>query len=363
MRRSNAQQYLIAPALDVSAEQDIALRIDEAQDRLEVNVLLVEPNDQLREALAVQLAAEGYQVICAATAHRAFELLAGQSFDLFIGKEEKPPRSQELILEFKRRWPHLPFILLIEPAHLHLAQQALHNGADDLFILSQPLEELGEVVERNLTQEALARRRTKRYRTMLQASGEAVLDAMLTALALRDVETEEHSLRVTAYTIELAERMAVPKTEMYHIERGALLHDIGKIGIPDQILLKPTKLTSEERLRMQTHSIIGYNMCARIESLRGAARIVLHHHEAWDGNGYPHGLRGEAIPLGSRIFAIADALDAMTSNRPYRSACSLASALEEIERCSGSQFDPDIVKIALSVPLARWEQLRHIAST
>jgi putative nucleotidyltransferase with HDIG domain len=363
MRRSNAQQYLIAPALDVSAEQDIALRIDEAQDRLEVNVLLVEPNDQLREALAVQLAAEGYLVICAATAHRAFELLAGQSFDLFIGKEETPPRSHELILEFKRRWPHLPFILLIEPAHLHLAQQALHNGADDLFILSQPLEELGEVVERNLTQEALARRRTKRYRTMLQASGEAVLDAMLTALALRDVETEEHSLRVTAYTIELAERMAVPKTEMYHIERGALLHDIGKIGIPDQILLKPTKLTSEERLRMQTHSIIGYNMCARIESLRGAARIVLHHHEAWDGNGYPHGLRGEAIPLGSRIFAIADALDAMTSNRPYRSACSLASALEEIERCSGSQFDPDIVKIALSVPLARWEQLRHIAST
>ncbi|CEK17176.1 uncharacterized domain HDIG-containing protein [Chthonomonas calidirosea] len=363
MRHSNAQRFLIAPAFDTSSTQDLALRVDEACSSLEVNVLLLEPNDQLREALAVQLAAEGYQVICAATAHRAFELLAGQSFDLFIGKEETPPRSHELILELKKRWPHLPFILLVERAHLHVAQQALRHGADDLFILSQPLEELGEVVERNLSQEALTRRRTKRYRTMLQASGEAVLDAMLTALALRDVETEEHSLRVTAYTIEIAERMAVSKAEMYHIERGALLHDIGKIGIPDQILLKPTKLTSEERRKMQAHSIIGYNMCARIESLRGAARIVLHHHEAWDGSGYPHGLRGEAIPIGSRIFAIADALDAMTSNRPYRRACSLSNALEEIERCSGSQFDPNIVKVALSVPLGRWEQLRHVAST
>lgn len=364
MWRSSAQKLFAPLDKETSTEETLLLVDQEGQGRLEVRILIVEPSDPLREALAVQLAMEGYQALCAPTAQRAFHMLGAQSFDLVMWNLWQFAEGWgELLREFRGHWPHLPLVCLAHQATLSLVQQALQLGADDFYVCSQPLEEIGQVVERNLSQEALVRRRASRYRNILHASGEAVLDAMLTALALRDIETEGHSLRVTAYTIEMAERMGLDKAEMYHIERGALLHDIGKIGIPDQILLKPGRLTPVERAKMQLHTLIGYNMCARIESLRGTARIVLHHHEAWDGTGYPHGLCKEAIPLGSRIFAIADALDAITSNRPYRPARSLQEAITEIERCAGTQFDPSMVKIALEVPLARWEQLRRFTLT
>jgi HD-GYP domain-containing protein (c-di-GMP phosphodiesterase class II) len=159
----------------------------------------------------------------------------------------------------------------------------------------------------------------------------------------------------------MANRLKLAPDELQAIELGALLHDIGKIGVPDSILYKPGPLTPEEWEIMKQHPVIGYRMCMKIDALRPAAPIVLHHHERWDGQGYPYGLAGEAIPLGARIFAIADTLDAMTSDRPYRKALSFAQAREEIIRCAGQQFDPEMVKLFLEIPEEELRMIREIS--
>jgi putative nucleotidyltransferase with HDIG domain len=143
------------------------------------------------------------------------------------------------------------------------------------------------------------------------------------------------------------------------IARGAFLHDIGKIATPDRILLKPGKLDADEIVIMRQHCARGYEMVRKIPFLREASDIVYAHQETFDGTGYPRGLRGDAIPLGARIFAIADTLDAMTSDRPYRKALSFAQARAEIARCSGTQFDPCIVQVFLGMPETLWADLRR----
>src|SRR5205814_1731753 len=139
-------------------------------------------------------------------------------------------------------------------------------------------------------------------------------------LDAREHETSDHSQRVVRYTVAIARRMSIPEDQIEHIGRGALLHDIGKIGVPDSILLKPGPLTNAEWTEMRKHPEVGYRILESIDFLRPAAEIVLAHQERWDGNGYPRGLTGESLPLGARIFMIADTLDAMTSDRPYRRA-------------------------------------------
>lgn len=184
----------------------------------------------------------------------------------------------------------------------------------------------------------------------LTDSYESTLQALTKALDTRDEETEEHSQRVKQYTLLIARQLNIPAAEVEDMSRGALLHDIGKIGVPDAILLKPGRLTESERSLMRKHPEIGYRMIAHIPFLARPAQIVLHHHEMYDGSGYPAGLSGSSIPLGARIFAVADTFDAMTSDRPYRRALPIEVALAEIKRCSGSQFDPQVVAAMLQVP-------------
>ncbi|MCL5961075.1 MAG: HD-GYP domain-containing protein [Chloroflexi bacterium] len=181
----------------------------------------------------------------------------------------------------------------------------------------------------------------------LEKSYDDTLDALCASLDLRDRETEGHSRRVSQLTVALAKEMGVPQEELKAIEYGALLHDIGKIGISDTILLKPGSLSDDEWLQMRRHSYLGYKMLSRIQFLSGAADMVHAHHERNDGKGYPSGLAGEAIPLGARIFTVVDTYDAMTSDRPYRKALSHEEALEEIRRNSGTQFDPKVVEVFL----------------
>jgi putative nucleotidyltransferase with HDIG domain len=178
------------------------------------------------------------------------------------------------------------------------------------------------------------------------------------ALDLRDEETEGHSKRVTAYTIALAQAIGLESEELRTIARGAFLHDIGKIATPDSILLKPGRLSEEEMTIMKQHCERGYEMVRKIPFLRDAAEIVYAHQERFDGTGYPRGLRGEEIPLGARIFAIADSLDAMTSDRPYRKGTTFAQATEEIVHCAGTQFDPQIVAVFLAMSAETWSGLR-----
>jgi putative nucleotidyltransferase with HDIG domain len=211
----------------------------------------------------------------------------------------------------------------------------------------------------------------KRNRELQQANHEVVqmadelrrtydgtLEALVSALDARDRETKGHSLRVARYMMEIAYHLGVPPgtEDWVNMQRGGLLHDIGKIGVSDSILHKPGPLTDEEWVDMRRHPQIGYDMIHEIGFLSGAATIVLAHHERFDGKGYPRGLAGEEIPLGARIFVLADTFDAMTSDRPYRRALPPEVAREEIIRCSGTQFDPRCVQAFLLA----WDQILKI---
>ena len=328
-----------------------------------IQILVVDDDDLVRDTFAAMLESDGYDVCCANGAGEALRLLKQTVFDIMLCDIFMPEQNGlELLPLVQAAYPNMPIVLITGYGNVEMARNALHSGASDF--VTKPLQpgELPIIIERNLTRQAVQRKNAQQYRQALITSNETVLDALMTALNTRDTETEGHSERVTAYTIEIADRMNLSESELYHIERGALLHDIGKIGVPDHILLKPGKLTPEEWTEMRKHPVIGYEMCAKIDLLKATSKIVLHHHEAWDGSGYPHGLQGEAIPLGSRIFAVADTLDAMTSDRPYRPAMPFAAARQEIEKFSGRQFDPQIVEIFLSVPETRWQHVLSQAS-
>ena len=205
--------------------------------------------------------------------------------------------------------------------------------------------------------EELVDQRTKGLQVALnqiESTYHETLNALGGVLDLRNNETAGHSQRVTRYSLEIARAMGCVEEELRQIAHAAFLHDIGKIGIPDAILLKPGNLTPEETAVMRQHVRIGHDIVKRISFLADAAEIVLTHQEFYDGTGYPQGLAGEAIPMGSRIFSVADALDAMTSDRPYRKALSFQTAREEIARWSGRQFDPDVVQTFLSIPEQVW---------
>ena len=190
----------------------------------------------------------------------------------------------------------------------------------------------------------------------------ATLTALHDLIFARDPGTGAHSERVRRYALAVARTHGLTEAETRDIEHGVVLHDIGKIGIPDSILLKPGPLTPDEWKVMRTHPEVGRRLVEHIPFLAGAVPIVYHHHERWDGSGYPEGLRGERIPLGARIFAVADALDAMTFDRPYSRAVSFEAAREEIGRCAGTHFDPAVVSTFLSIPLHVFEALRRRAS-
>lgn len=192
----------------------------------------------------------------------------------------------------------------------------------------------------------------------LQNSYDLTLDALSAALDLRDRETEGHSRRVVEYTARLAEQIGLDKERIKSVRRGALIHDIGKIGVPDAVLHKPGSLNDEERKIINLHPQAGYNMLADIPYLREEIQIVICHQEKWDGTGYPFGLRGEEISIGARLFAIADTFDALTSDRPYRQGRSYEEARKVIEEESDKQFDPKAVEAFLAIPAEEWMQIR-----
>jgi len=175
-------------------------------------------------------------------------------------------------------------------------------------------------------------------------------------------DTLGHSQLVAQYSLVLARALGIEdKMFLVDLERGALLHDIGKIGIPESILRKPGALTDMERKIVQEHPLLGYELIMDYDFLRKAANVVLYHHERYDGQGYPYGLAGEDIPLEARIFSVADTLDAITSDRPYRSGQSLFVACEEIEKGKGSQFDPQVVEAFFSVKEEVWLEIKYTA--
>jgi putative nucleotidyltransferase with HDIG domain len=340
-------------------------------------VLVVDDEESVRSVVATLLEHSGYTVTLAEGADDALtRLQQDPDYDLVISDIIMPGTDGLTLLDnIGADHPSIPVVMVSALNDIHVVTNAFRRGAIDYLLKPFERKELESVVLRAIDHgrlrkqnaiyrqnlESIASARTGRLRSTMQdleRSYDITLEAMGDALDLRDQETEGHSKRVTAYTIALAKAMGLDSDEVRIISRGAFLHDIGKIATPDRILLKPGRLDEEEMAIMRTHCERGYQMVRKIPFLRDAAEIVYAHQEQYDGTGYPRGLQGEQIPLGARIFAIADTLDAMTSDRPYRRGTTFSAAEKEIVRCSGRQFDPSIVDVFLTMPPGTWPELR-----
>jgi response regulator RpfG family c-di-GMP phosphodiesterase len=210
--------------------------------------------------------------------------------------------------------------------------------------------------------EEMVGHRTAQLDGALRSLGDAyrtTLKALTAALETRDQETHGHSERVVNFSLRLGQELGLDEEQLTSLEFGSLLHDIGKIGVPDAILRKPAALTDDEWVRMREHPLHGQKILCDIEFLEGASRVVAQHHEKWDGSGYPLGLRGEEIDPNARIFAVADAFDAITSDRVYRRGRSYDEALAELEAFSGRQFDPNTVAAFRRIPRGEWDEIRR----
>src|ERR1700684_2874557 len=283
--------------------------------------------------------------------------------------------SNGLIERLRQVQPDAPLVLVTPGRDEDRALAAVRQGAYDYLLKPFEKEQLLVTVKRAVDYRRLVQQNAMYRQDLeqmvsartgmlnqaiadLERSYDITLEALGDALDLKDAETDGHSKRVTAYTIALARGLGIPAQQIHVIARGAFLHDIGKMAIPDAILLKPSKLQLDEQKVMREHCARGYQMLRKIPFLQEAAEIVYSHQEHFDGSGYPRKLRGEEIPLGARIFAIADTLDAITSDRPYRKAATFSAARLEIKRCAGTQFDPKVVEVYLSLPDQLWEGLR-----
>jgi cyclic di-GMP phosphodiesterase len=335
-------------------------------------VLAVDDEPAASKLLSVILAPPAFQCSTAASSEEALVALQGERFDAVISDLRMPGLSgMELLAEVRRHYPHMAFLVTTGVDDVDVGVQAMRSGADDYLV--KPLRECTVLAslenalhKRHLEQEVehyrqhleeIVAERTAQLQSALQQierSYEDTLQALGAAIDLRDNETAGHSQRVCRYTLEIARAMGWPDNQLVNLARGAYLHDIGKLGVPDGILLKPGPLTPDERGLMQQHSQIGFDLLKDIPFLADTAEIVLMHHERFDGGGYPRGLKGEEILLSARIFAVADALDAITSDRPYRRAASFVVGRETIRRLSGSQFDPQVVSAFLSIPEETW---------
>jgi putative nucleotidyltransferase with HDIG domain len=204
--------------------------------------------------------------------------------------------------------------------------------------------------------ETFKRERERRHE--LRRSYMATVRALCNAVEARDAYTGKHAERVAAYGMEIARVLDAPFSDDPEVEFGFLLHDVGKVAVPDSILWKPEPLTPEERSLMERHPVVGWEILREIDFLGEAKLVVRHHHERWDGAGYPDGLAGEMIPLAARVFAVADVLDALTTIRPYRPPSPLDEARGMIQEAAGSQFDPEVVDAFMEIPAARLDGIR-----
>jgi len=341
-----------------------------------VRALLVDDEVAICSLLSDKLSREGFECHCASSGEEALKSLAEGSYDLVISDLRMPGISGlELLEEVRCKYPRCAFLMATGVDDVQTGVEAMKKGAGDYLLKPFQLEEIISRVKQVLDKkrlelevenyrhhlEEMVEQRTRQLQAAMkriELTYDETLEALGAALDLRDDETAGHSRRVTRYSLEIAKTMGCTAEQMKHISRGAYLHDIGKIGIPDSILLKGAKLTAEETALMQKHVRVGYELVSRIAFLAPAAAIVLTHHERYDGTGYPQGLREEEIPLGARIFVVADTLDAMTSDRPYRQALPFSAAQAEIIRESGRQFDPEIVRVFLSISEKVWEDIR-----
>lgn len=339
-------------------------------------VLITDDERDIRELLGDFLEDKGLQYFLAENAFDALAIFKDNpDIDILMSDIRMPGRSGlDLLGDIKQINEDVVVIMISAVKDIESAISAMSKGAYDYVSKPFKLAEVGIIVDkaidkRKLTlenreyQRELEKKVAERTDELKNALDELdktylmTLETLAIALDMRDEETQGHSVRVLQYVMKLAQLIGITDTKKLKIlEYGSLLHDIGKIGIPDSILKKPSKLNSEEWEIMRTHPRAGYKILSNIKFLEEASKIVLHHHENYDGTGYPDKLKGNEIPLAARIFAVADALDAMTSHRAYRMALTFEEAEAELKECSGSRFDPEVIKAFFSLTLEEWKQ-------
>jgi len=339
-------------------------------------ILIVDDEREITEILA-DLLSDEYECLKAGSAEDALTCLRESEFHLVISDITMPGMSGlDMIPHVKQLSPDTVVVMISGMQTVESAIGALRLGAFDYLMKPFDLRQVEAVVKRALEHhelvvakqryenhlEELVEQRTvelDRALNSLEGAYRSTLKALTAALETRDSETHGHSERVVSYSLRLGREYGLNNEQMKSLEFGSLLHDIGKIGVPDSILRKPAKLTEEEWVRMREHPLHGQQILRGIEFLQGAARVVAQHHEQWDGSGYPVGLRGEDIDVCARIFAVADAFDAITSDRVYRRGKSYEAASQELDDWAGRQFDPKVVEAFHRVPKEDWEELHR----
>ncbi len=337
--------------------------------------LVVDDDEHITLAISKVLTTMGFDVI---THTDPLKALNESNFDVVITDFMMPNLTGiDFLRKLRERSPHAIRLMITAANDFKVAMRAVNEG--EIFrLLSKPwqLAELKAVAQQAVDYSRLAADNRRLTATLAQRNEDLVklnrtleqqvvertnglLEGMIRALDYRDTETQWHSWRVAKFTRRLAEEIGIQGDDILHIEQGALLHDIGKIGVRDAILLKPGPLNEEEWIDMRKHAELGWRMLSHIPYLRDAALIVLQHQEKWNGTGYPQKLKGEEIVIGARLFAIADTLDAITSDRPYRKGSPVDLAVREITRLAGSQFEPRLVDAFLAIAPTEWIRIRR----
>jgi response regulator RpfG family c-di-GMP phosphodiesterase len=356
-------------------------------------LLIVDDEESVR-SLLYDLLCDSYDCDVAASAEEALELVDRAGYHVILSDIMMPGMSGiELLERIAERQPETIVIMVSANHDTRRAVGALRRGAYDYIVkpfeleevelsVSRAIEHQRLVAENRLYQTELENLVAARTEELWQANQflnekseklsetvdelsrtyRSTLGALAMALDARDAETRGHSERVVAFSLRLGVQIGLSRDELVGLERGALLHDVGKIGVRDAILLKPASLTADEWQEMRLHTEFGRAILEQVPFLVTAIPVVAEHHERWDGKGYPRGLRAEEIDLKARVFAVADCIDAVTSDRPYRRANTFEAAGEELRQHAGTQFDPRIVEAFYQISFDEWRELRRRAN-
>jgi putative nucleotidyltransferase with HDIG domain len=348
-------------------------------------ILIIDDESSILSVL-YSLLSESYECKTATSAVEALEYLRQEEYDLVLSDIMMPGMSGlELLEEISRISRDTVVVLISGNLNIQSAIEAMRRGAFDYVTKPFNLSEVETAVQRALRHHLLLKA-NQQYEQHLEElvsvrtnelslanvnlnltlerlymNYRSTLRALAAALEARDVETRGHSDRVVGYCLRLGKELGLAGRAMISLEHGALLHDIGKIGVPDAILLKKGSLSDEEWVHMRKHVEYGVQIVRGIDFLEGAAQVVGQHHERYDGSGYPRGLTADDICLGARIFAVADAVDAITSDRPYRKGRPFEAAFDELNKCASKHFDPLVVNTFISVPLDVWREIRELS--
>jgi response regulator RpfG family c-di-GMP phosphodiesterase len=355
--------------------------------RTNASILIVDDDGAIRSLLSACLE-DSYWCATATSVEDAIVLLESGAFNLVLSDITMPGKTGlELCSYVQENSPRTVVVMISAMTDIDYAVEAMRHGAFDY--ITKPFDitrvtlavdralRYQQAVEENYRYEQALEDRVRIRTDELRAANDdlsfmldtlyrnyrATLRGLAGTLEARDIETRGHSDRVVAYSMRLGQKMGLASNELISLEQGALLHDIGKVGVPDAILLKPGSLTTDEWVRMREHVGHGLRIIGGVEFLTGARWVVGQHHEKYDGSGYPNKLRGDGIHIHARIFAVADAYDAIRSDRPYRAGQSHEIACEEIAAHTGTHFDPNVVNAFMSIPKDEWDEIRRAAHT